>query len=245
MRKVRLTAIICGIISMVATIGFYLLAFKDLFTTPNGLLPLALLLIAEVVGIVKVYAAAGSAVCHMEKVSRETRKTRKKLSKLNQKYKAIILDDGERKIDTIANMVGRDYNTAKQDIQGLINQEILKNAYINEIKRELMFFAPQSAPNVHVNVHQLSNATAYPSTTDNNISLSKQDSDNSTNNNNADVNSSATVTETETETSISGSTTTTAAPSIRPRVVSCPCCGANNIVIGDIGQCDYCLTPIT
>ena len=187
MNRVKNTAIICGVVSMVATIAFYLLAFEDLFNKPNGWLPLILLLVAELVGIVKVFAAASSAVCHMDKISKLDRKTKKKLSKLNKKYKAIILDEGERKIDNIANIVGRDYNTTRQDIQSMINQEILRNAFINDIKREVMFIAAPgncTSPNVHVNVNQISNATANP-TTDNNINFSKQGSDNSCNHNNS------------------------------------------------------------
>ena len=36
-----------------------------------------------------------------------------------------------------------------------------------------------------------------------------------------------------------------AAPvAIQTRIVSCPCCGANNTVSGDIGECEYCGTPL-
>lgn len=246
MKKVKVTAIVCGIISLSATIAFYLLAFKDLFTEPNGWLPLLLLLVAELVGIIKVFAAASSAVCHMDKVSKTdkklNKKLNKKLSKLNKKYRTIILEDGERRLDNIADLVGRDYFTTKQDVQRLINQEILKNAYINDSRREIMFVASPASPSVNVNVHQLSNTASYPST-DNNISLNKQDSDNSSNHNNADVNSTASVVETET-TDNSTNAPAVAVPTIRPRVVSCPCCGANNVVIGDVGQCEYCLAPL-
>ena len=235
---------------MVATIAFYLLAFEDLFNQPNGWLPLLLLLVAELVGIVKVFAAASTAVCHMDKISKLDRKTKKKLSKLNKKYKAIILDEGERKIDNIANIVGRDYNTTRQDIQSLINQEILKNAFINDIKREVMFMAASGnhngcgAPNVHLHVSQISNASANPNT-DNNINFSKQGSDNSCNHNNTDANSAATVTETETTTgNVHNAPGAVVIPSIRPRVVVCPCCGANNVVVGEVGQCEYCLAPL-
>ena len=247
MNRVRNTAIICGVVSMVATIAFYLLAFEDLFNKPNGWLPLILLLVAELVGIVKVFAAASTAVCQMDKISKLDRKTKKRLSKLNKKYKAIILDEGERKIDNIANIVGRDYNTTRQDIQSMINQEILRNAFINDIRREVMFIAAPgdcTSPNVHVNVNQISNATANPNT-DNNINFSKQGSDNSCNHNNTDANSAATVTETETTTgNVHNAPGAVVIPSIRPRVVACPCCGANNIVVGEVGQCEYCLAPL-
>ena len=248
MKRVRNTAIICGVVSMAATIAFYLLAFEDLFTQPNGWLPLLLLLVAEVVGIVKVFAAASTAVVHMDKVSKMDRKTKRRLSKLNKKYKSIILDHGERKIDNIANIVGRDYPTTRQDIQSMINQKILHNAYINDIRREVMFIAAPgnaTAPNVHVHVNQVSNASAYP-TTDNNVNFSKQDSDNSCNHNNTDTNASSTasVVETEANGNVNHAPATIVVPTIHPRVVACPCCGANNIVIGEVGQCEYCLAPL-
>ena len=252
MKRVKNTAIICSIVSMVATIAFYLLAFEDLFTKPNGWLPLVLLLAAEVVGIIRVFAAASTAVVHMDKVSRMDRKTKKKLSKLNKKYKSIILDHGERKIDNISNIVGRDYDTTRQDIQSMINQELLKNAFINDIRREVMFIAPAggghcTSPNVHVHVNQVSSTSSNPST-DNNINFSKQGSDNSCNHNNTDTNANSTATVTETETESTGNIyhapATIVVPTIHPRVVVCPCCGANNIVIGEVGQCEYCLTPL-
>ena len=250
MKKVKNTAIICSIISMVATIAFYLLAFEDLFTKPNGWLPLILLLAAEVVGIIRVFAAASTAVVHMDKISRMDRKTKRKLSKLNKKYKAIILDNGERKIDNISNIVGRDYDTTRQDIQSMINQEILRNAFINDIRREVMFIAPAggghcTSPNVHVHVNQLSSTSANPAT-NNNINFNKQDSDNSCNHNNTDTNanSTASVVETEANGNVNHAPDTVVVPAIRPRVVTCPCCGANTIVIGEVGQCEYCLTPL-
>ena len=36
-----------------------------------------------------------------------------------------------------------------------------------------------------------------------------------------------------------------AAPAaVQTRVIACPCCGANNTVSGDIGECEYCGTPL-
>ena len=31
---------------------------------------------------------------------------------------------------------------------------------------------------------------------------------------------------------------------IEPRVVACPCCGANNTVYSDVGECEYCGSPL-
>lgn len=38
-------------------------------------------------------------------------------------------------------------------------------------------------------------------------------------------------------------TTANAAP-IQSRIVTCPCCGANNTVLGDMGECEYCGSPL-
>ena len=36
-----------------------------------------------------------------------------------------------------------------------------------------------------------------------------------------------------------------AAPAaVQTRVIACPCCGANNTISGDIGECEYCGTPL-
>ena len=36
-----------------------------------------------------------------------------------------------------------------------------------------------------------------------------------------------------------------AAPTaVQTRVIACPCCGANNTVSGDLGECEYCGTPL-
>lgn len=39
------------------------------------------------------------------------------------------------------------------------------------------------------------------------------------------------------------STTANAAP-IQSKIVTCPCCGANNTVLGDMGECEYCGSPL-
>lgn len=35
------------------------------------------------------------------------------------------------------------------------------------------------------------------------------------------------------------------ASAVPPRVVSCPCCGANNTVVGAMGECEYCGSPLS
>ena len=29
-----------------------------------------------------------------------------------------------------------------------------------------------------------------------------------------------------------------------PRIAACPCCGANNTIYGDMGECEYCGSPL-
>ena len=36
----------------------------------------------------------------------------------------------------------------------------------------------------------------------------------------------------------------TAPAAAQTRVVACPCCGANNTISGDIGECEYCGSPL-
>ena len=39
------------------------------------------------------------------------------------------------------------------------------------------------------------------------------------------------------------SATVNAAP-VKTKIVACPCCGANNTVVGDTGECEYCGSPL-
>ena len=34
------------------------------------------------------------------------------------------------------------------------------------------------------------------------------------------------------------------APVLETKIVTCPCCGANNKIVGPIGECEYCGTPL-
>ena len=38
--------------------------------------------------------------------------------------------------------------------------------------------------------------------------------------------------------------TTSTATNVQTRVVACPCCGANNTVSGNLGECEYCGSPL-
>ena len=39
-------------------------------------------------------------------------------------------------------------------------------------------------------------------------------------------------------------TTTSTSANVQTRVVACPCCGANNTVSGNLGECEYCGSPL-
>lgn len=104
-----------------------------------------------------------------------------------KQYLNIIVNGGERKIDSIAAATGKPYNVVKNDIQQMINKEFLKNAYINENTREVVL------------------AMATPAYS------------------NANVQQQATA---------------------KTRIVTCPCCGANNTISGNLGECEYCGSPL-
>lgn len=43
---------------------------------------------------------------------------------------------------------------------------------------------------------------------------------------------------------ISRMNTDTSTPNLGPRVVTCSCCGANNTIVSETGECEYCGAPI-
>ena len=53
MKNVKLTTLICGLISIATTVIFYLLTFDNIFTIPTRWISLLFLLIAEIVGTLK------------------------------------------------------------------------------------------------------------------------------------------------------------------------------------------------
>ena len=101
-----------------------------------------------------------------------------------KRYISIIVNHNVREIDAISKAMGRPYDDVKSDIQNLINNDFLKNAYINE-QTGCVVLASDNVRN-----------EAQP----------KAD--------------------------------------LRPRVVTCKCCGAHNTVTGDVGKCEYCDSPI-
>lgn len=124
-----------------------------------------------------------------------------------KKYLMIIVNSGERKIDTIASAMGKGFDDTKKDIENMINKGFLKNAYIDESKREVVL---PSSKNVASNVTPSINSTP--------------------------VFNAATPTSTSTS---SYNRTAQAA-----QIITCPCCGANNVVVGPIGECEYCRSPL-
>ena len=42
----------------------------------------------------------------------------------------------------------------------------------------------------------------------------------------------------------SGDVTNTSSVNVETKIITCPCCGANNTVVGDMGECEYCGSPL-
>ena len=42
----------------------------------------------------------------------------------------------------------------------------------------------------------------------------------------------------------SGDMTNASSVNVETKIVACPCCGANNTVVGDMGECEYCGSPL-
>lgn len=42
----------------------------------------------------------------------------------------------------------------------------------------------------------------------------------------------------------SGDVTNTSSVNVETKIVACPCCGANNTIVGDMGECEYCGSPL-
>jgi len=42
----------------------------------------------------------------------------------------------------------------------------------------------------------------------------------------------------------SGDMTNTSSVNVETKIVACPCCGANNTIVGDMGECEYCGSPL-
>ena len=42
----------------------------------------------------------------------------------------------------------------------------------------------------------------------------------------------------------SGNMTNTSSVNVETKIIACPCCGANNTIVGDMGECEYCGSPL-
>lgn len=115
---------------------------------------------------------------------------------LIKKYLAIIVNGGERQLDVVASVTGKQYAVVKNDVQQMIDKGFLRNAYINENTRTVVLASDAHAPaSVAVNANMSPAVSAM-------------------------------------------------AAAMQPRVITCPCCGANNTVTGDLGECEYCGSPL-
>ena len=136
------------------------------------------------VGMIIFFAAAGAALLYL------ANKIKKDADSVKL-YLNIIVNGGERQLDSVAAATGKQYDVVKKDVQKMIDKGFLKNAYINENTREVVL--PSAAP-ANVNVAQTTGGVAPAA--------------------------------------------------VQTRVIACPCCGANNTISGDIGECEYCGTPL-
>ena len=136
------------------------------------------------VGMIIFFAAAGAALLYL------ANKIKKDADSVKL-YLNIIVNGGERQLDSVAAATGKQYDVVKKDVQKMIDKGFLKNAYINENTREVVL--PSAAP-ANVNVAQPTGGAAPAA--------------------------------------------------VQTRVIACPCCGANNTISGDIGECEYCGTPL-
>lgn len=125
----------------------------------------------------------------------------KKLSKeaeSTKQYLAIIVNGNVRQLDSIAAATGKPYDVVKAEIQKMIKNGYLQNAYINENTREVVLPVATPATPATPAAPGFTNLLQY-----------------------------------------------TAAPTQpQSRIVSCPCCGANNTIYGAGAECEYCGSPI-
>ena len=96
------------------------------------------------VGLIIFFAAAGAALLYL------ANKIKKEADSVKQ-YLNIIVNGGERQLDSVAAATGKQYDVVKKDVQKMIDKGFLKNAYINENTREVVL--PSAAP-TNVNAGQ-------------------------------------------------------------------------------------------
>jgi len=84
------------------------------------------------IGMIIFFAAIGIALFFA------SHRIKKEVERVNN-YLSVIVNGGERRLHDIADATGKQYDTVKKDIQKMIDKKILKNAYINEGTREIVF----------------------------------------------------------------------------------------------------------
>ena len=82
------------------------------------------------VGMIIFFAAAGAALLYL------ANKIKKDADSVKL-YLNIIVNGGERQLDSVAAATGKQYDVVKKDVQKMIDKGFLKNAYINENTREV------------------------------------------------------------------------------------------------------------
>ncbi len=104
------------------------------------------------VGLIIFFAAAGAALLYL------ANRIKKEADSVKQ-YLNIIVNGGERQLDSIAAATGKQYDVVKNDVQKMIDKGFLKNAYINENTREVVL--PSATPtNANANVGQFTSGAA-------------------------------------------------------------------------------------
>lgn len=112
-----------------------------------------------------------------------------------RRYLAIVVNGGKRNLEEIASAVKKPYETARNDLQAMIDKGYLKGAYIDDGRGELVLTERQQ-PVVQM---------APP---------------------------------------LFAGTPTRPPVQQKKMVLQCVCCGANNVIEGDVGICEYCGSPI-
>jgi hypothetical protein len=164
---------------IMTTFGFILAAFGTIgfFATlsdPNGVgFAMAFFFIAGGVAL----------IIKSKKLKKETESTKQ--------YLSIIVNGNIRQLDTISATIGKSYDVVYKDVKNMIAKGYLKNAYIDEIMREVVL--PNAAPVTPQNTSTAAPANVAP---------------------------------------------------VQTKIITCPCCGANNTIVGDTGECEYCGSPL-
>ncbi len=75
-----------------------------------------------------------------------------------KKYLAVIINGGERNLDAVASATAKPYDTVKKDVQKMINDDVLKNAYIDEKTKNIVLAGDRFA---NMNAGNLTDGVAF------------------------------------------------------------------------------------